>query len=966
MATTSRQGEMPLGLLQALQRSPPSWSSRTKVSAVGQGISCIGDNIPKEFRIGVQCLYLSRNRIADLTGIQQFTNLRALSLASNEITTFEALLPLKELFHLEMAILCGNPIVDLPFYRSHVISMLGQSLKRLDGQVVLPVEHETALEACEMESKVLDLAMSSACLLHTARMALMPQMQVVEATTLQSNNLTRDNRDFAETYLPPPIEEACAAAARWMMCQNTEEEESMRHEALYTIRRQASHCYLRTLRTPASSKGDAESPDTKQSSRCLMGWMRAYGEVILTYVSAIEAMFLSNQTYKMVGEDDSRLKSCDDELQQWTKTIAALKDMACEMGRPGVSSSAETDAAAGTDVLSSPERCHAAAVDVLVQRSMALHSELLQYLDGNVAGQSEDWEIPAVTCCQHVDMNNNAADMSSNLSDPSPLKFQIQDSPQQLQQTLDQLTIEVEEERIATELLQRELSGQHELASALEHWLRQAQERAERAEEKAKALQAAAAMWEGQVELVGKYLESSMEEADCKLAALQQEIDELKAVENSHSDKVNLTIRVVSFENEYLQEQQLRRNLEAALKDMEARLSSFSERLECERHAENEYMQKVMLHWKHVAQREHRLHQFCCILREVHNKRLGRLLCTSWQIATNRSNRLNAVSTSIHRRLIYTTFQNWKAFVIASGIQRRLKGAAVSFSTTSLLKRSLAGWKERVAVELQDRRRFIEETLCDRRKKRTLVAWYNIVRTLRERKRLKSKSFSELVLASLACQRGLLSKAFEAWERRTLQGALHRQATSQLHRTRTKALMLKAFSGWQLVQKDRTRQLVSDARQRAMKAEGALSALQQRFDQVLEDGETYKQKLECAIEDRDAMEMQLKRANDRERQLLAAKASVEKEAALERARLTNDLAAARRQILECQHQLVESHVQRGEEGCHADATSGTASVTEARVPERVLNAARAVMGNDVDLEFRNAFSSSLTHRYSLK
>ena len=219
---------------------------------------------------------------------------------------------------------------------------------------------------------------------------------------------------------------------------------------------------------------------------------------------------------------------------------------------------------------------------------------------------------------------------------------------------------------------------------------------------------------------------------------------------------------------------------------------------------------------------------------------------------------------------------------------------------------------------------------------------------------MKSKSFSELVLASLACQRGLLSKAFEAWERHTLQGALHRQATSQLNRTRTKLMMHKAFTGWQLAQKDRTRQLVSAARQRVLEAERALSTLQQRFDQVWKDGETCKQRLERAIEDRDAIDMQLKRANDRERELLAAKVRVEKEAALERARLTNDLAAARRQILECQHQLVESHVKGG---------SACVTSTEARVPERVLSAVRAVMGNDGDLEFHNALSS-LTNRYS--
>ena len=284
--------------------------------------------------------------------------------------------------------------------------------------------------------------------------------------------------------------------------------------------------------------------------------------------------------------------------------------------------------------------------------------------------------------------------------------------------------------------------------------------------------------------------------------------------------------------------------------------------------------------------------------------------------------------------------------MISTQITRRLQEAAESFYAMSLVKRSVAGWKGGVS-ERQARRRIFEESTSERSKRDGFIAWQKFVRTCREEKRLKLKSNLEIILAKEARQRGdLLSRAFEALDRHALRGALHRQATRQLNRTRARMLMHKALFAWKLVQKDIARQLLAAAHQRTFDAKQALSILQQQLDEVLQENEKNKQRLERAIEDRDAMDVQLKQANDRERDLLAAARRMEKEAALERARLSSDLALARRQILEAQHQM-QAHTEEG--GEKNDTRCGASSPVVCRMESRVLDAVRAVMGSDVQL-----------------
>ncbi len=84
-----------------------------------------------------QKLYLSKNSLRSLAGVEQFRELRALSVADNLLADFDCLAPLAAAgIALEAAFFEGNPMADLPNYRAQVIHRLGPTLAVLDNRLV--------------------------------------------------------------------------------------------------------------------------------------------------------------------------------------------------------------------------------------------------------------------------------------------------------------------------------------------------------------------------------------------------------------------------------------------------------------------------------------------------------------------------------------------------------------------------------------------------------------------------------------------------------------------------------------------------------------------------------------------------------------------------------------------------------------------------------------------------------------
>ncbi|KAL4442948.1 hypothetical protein ABPG77_008439 [Micractinium sp. CCAP 211/92] len=143
----------------------PGSSDGRKIAAVDKNIEMI-DKVPDSYA-STKKLYLSKNSLRSLAGVEQFRELRALSVADNLLADFDCLAPLASAgIALEAASFEGNPMADLPNYRAQVIHRLGPTLAVLDNRPVSAEERAAASGAVAHEATLLALMLSNACLVH--------------------------------------------------------------------------------------------------------------------------------------------------------------------------------------------------------------------------------------------------------------------------------------------------------------------------------------------------------------------------------------------------------------------------------------------------------------------------------------------------------------------------------------------------------------------------------------------------------------------------------------------------------------------------------------------------------------------------------------------------------------------------------------------------------------------------------
>ncbi|KAK2077178.1 hypothetical protein QBZ16_004812 [Prototheca wickerhamii] len=119
-------------------------------------------------------LYLSRNRIASLEGIEAFKSVQALSLGENAgLTGFAQLAPLRALPQLEALHLDGCPLAARPYARAHVLALLGWRLRFLDGVPVTATELAEARASLATERQLLALGRRGARRVRALRHALL-------------------------------------------------------------------------------------------------------------------------------------------------------------------------------------------------------------------------------------------------------------------------------------------------------------------------------------------------------------------------------------------------------------------------------------------------------------------------------------------------------------------------------------------------------------------------------------------------------------------------------------------------------------------------------------------------------------------------------------------------------------------------------------------------------------------------
>lgn len=109
-----------------------------RINAASRGISALAPPLPQRLR-SAGVVYLSHNRLRSLNGIEQFGAVHTLSLASNVLADWAALLPLTRLPALRHLTLLGNPLARRPYYRARTLQLLraaGVVLETLDGVAV--------------------------------------------------------------------------------------------------------------------------------------------------------------------------------------------------------------------------------------------------------------------------------------------------------------------------------------------------------------------------------------------------------------------------------------------------------------------------------------------------------------------------------------------------------------------------------------------------------------------------------------------------------------------------------------------------------------------------------------------------------------------------------------------------------------------------------------------------------------
>ncbi|EFJ41501.1 hypothetical protein VOLCADRAFT_98490 [Volvox carteri f. nagariensis] len=150
--------------LSAVLQQAPHLYDRQRLSAVERFIDRI-DALPARYT-EAQVVFLSKNSLTSVAGLEQFRQLRVLGLADNLLADPEQLEMLASACPgLEALSLEGNPIAYVPYYRSRVLLAL-PGLKSLDGRPITEEERAGAPAAVAAEEATMAVLLRNACEVH--------------------------------------------------------------------------------------------------------------------------------------------------------------------------------------------------------------------------------------------------------------------------------------------------------------------------------------------------------------------------------------------------------------------------------------------------------------------------------------------------------------------------------------------------------------------------------------------------------------------------------------------------------------------------------------------------------------------------------------------------------------------------------------------------------------------------------
>ena len=171
-----------------------------RVLAVEKGITTL-DEVRTGFR-AARKLFLSHNDLMSLDGIEQFPELRVLSVQSNRIASLSEVRVLTAACpHLEVASFEGNPLEGTPNYRKHLLGIL-PALKMLDGAPVTEREREEARVTVSQEAHLMDMALENLGMMHQLERLTMLRRVHLDMFRRQGNGQRLFWRDCPSVAVP--------------------------------------------------------------------------------------------------------------------------------------------------------------------------------------------------------------------------------------------------------------------------------------------------------------------------------------------------------------------------------------------------------------------------------------------------------------------------------------------------------------------------------------------------------------------------------------------------------------------------------------------------------------------------------------------------------------------------------------------------------------------------------------------
>lgn len=145
------------------------------------------DELPEQYATA-EVVYISKNSLQGLAGIEQFPNLRVLNASDNLLEDIEGLQVLAACPNLQVASFERNPLAYLPNYRNKVMQLLPR-LQMLDGQGISGQDRQRAGAALKQEAACMAVMLSNACMVHKLVRKLVPCHAFAAAVLVSSKTL---------------------------------------------------------------------------------------------------------------------------------------------------------------------------------------------------------------------------------------------------------------------------------------------------------------------------------------------------------------------------------------------------------------------------------------------------------------------------------------------------------------------------------------------------------------------------------------------------------------------------------------------------------------------------------------------------------------------------------------------------------------------------------------------------------